>query len=307
MKFLNTENKINKKLILLLPILSGACWGFGGVFVRTLSSFGFNSPSILSTRAIGATIILFILLAIFDRKTLKIQLKDLWLFIGAGVFGSLLLNLCYNEAALNLSLSLASLLLGLAPIFALVISAIFFKEKITTKKIICLIIALFGCLLVSGLLESSGFSWSAYGISFGLLSAFFWSLYGLFSKMASNKGYSTFTIIFYSFLMISIALAPFTQWDLFATFLTTNSHLSIPFAILHSVFTSILPYLLFSLALTKTENGIATILCSGAEPTSATIFGALIFAEIPSVLNLIGIFITIFALSMLIKLSDDLN
>lgn len=294
---------MDKKIIFILPILSGVLWGCGGVFVRTLKSFGFNSPSILATRVLLALIILFILMLLFDKDSLKIKLKDIWLFIGSGIFGTLGLNLCYNEAALSVSLSLAALLLSLAPIFALIFSAILFKEKITHSKICCLIIALFGCLFVSGLLENTGFLWSTRGIIFGLLSAVFWALYGVFSKLASNKGYSTFTIIFYSFLMLLISLTPFTDWILFKSFLTSNPQINIPIAIMHSVFTSVLPYYLFSYALTKIENGKVTILCSGAEPISATFFGAIFFLEYPSILNIIGIILTITGLSFLIKLS----
>lgn len=295
---------MDKRLIIFLPIISGAMWGFGGVFIRVLHTFGLNSVSILSTRVFGASLILFFALLIFDKDSLKIKLKDLWLFLGSGILGALALNLCYNEAAFHVSLSLASLLLGLAPVFALIFSAIIFKEKITSKKLLCLFIALFGCLLVSGLFESLGFKWSSYGMFFGVCSALFWALYGVFSKLASNKGYSTFTIIFYSFLIISISLAPFTQWDVFALFLVSNPTFDIPFALLHSIFTSIVPYLFFSIALTKMDNGFATLLCSGSEPTSATIFGALIFAEYPSILNLVGIVITIIAMSMLIRLDS---
>ena len=210
-----------KILFLILPILSGICWGTGGVFVRVLHIFGFTSVSILSTRVFGATLILFIILLFFNREAFKIKLKDLWLFLGCGLIGTLMLNLCYNEANFASSLSLAALLLSLSPIFALIFSAIFFKEKLTPKKIGCLIVALFGCLLVSGFLESSGYQWSFHALIFGLASAVFWATYSIFSKMASNKCYSTLTIIFYSFLLIAICLAPFTQWGLFATFLNS--------------------------------------------------------------------------------------
>lgn len=291
--------EFNKNLILLFPIISGIMWSSGGVFTRILYNCGFENISIFSTRVILATIILFVVLLIFDRKSLKINLKDIWLFVGCGLLGTLLLNLCYNEAAFTVSLSLASLLLSLAPIFALFISAIIFKEKITPIKIICLIFALFGCLLVSGILENSGLSWSMHGLIFGFLSALFWALYGIFSKLATNKGYSTSTIIFYSFLLNSIVLTPFTSWDLFTNFLISNPQTNIIFAVAHSIFTSILPYFLFSFALEYIDNGPATILCSGAEPTFATIWGALLFSEYPSILNLIGIIITIIALSIL--------
>lgn len=298
---------MDKRLLLILPILSGICWGTGGVFVRILNAIGFNSVSILSTRVFVGTLMLFVILLIFDRDALKIKLKDIWLFAGSGLLGTLLLNLCYNEANFTSLLSLAALLLSLAPIFALVFSAILFNEKITSKKVLCLIIALFGCLLVSGFLESSGFKWSAYGVIFGLGSALFWAAYGVFSKLASNKGYSTFTIIFYSFFFISIVLAPFTQWNLFANFLASNPIDNSVLAIVHSLLACVLPYFLFSAALSKIENGLASIINSGAEPIAATVFGALLFAEIPSVLNILGIIITLVALSLLIKAGQETN
>ena len=298
--------EFNKKLILLFPIISGIMWSSGGVFTRILYYYGFDNISIFSTRVILATIILFVVLFIFNRESFKININDMWLFVGCGLLGTLLLNICYNEAAFTVSLSLASLLLGLAPVFALFISAIIFKEKITSLKIVCLIIALFGCLLVSGILENTGFNWSTHGLIFGFASALFWALYGLFSKLATNKGYSSFTIIFYSFLLNSIVLIPFTNWNLFADFLMSNPQTNILIALAHSIFTSILPYFLFSYALEYIDNGQATMLCSGAEPTSATIWGALLFLEYPSILNLIGIIITIIALSLLTYYSNKI-
>ena len=145
---------MNKKLILFLPIIAGIFWGSGGVFVRTLNSYGMDSITIFASRITLATILLFIALLLFDKESLKIKIKDLWLFIGTGILGVMLLNLSYNEAAFTITLSLAAVLLGLAPIFAIIFSAILFKEKITSKKIICIILALFGCVLVSGILEN---------------------------------------------------------------------------------------------------------------------------------------------------------
>ena len=52
------------------------------------------------------------------------------------------------------------------------------------------------------------------------------------------------------------------------------------------------------------DNGKATILYGGAEPISATIFGALLFSEYPSILNLIGIIHTIIALSILVSSNE---
>ena len=158
------------------------------------------------------------MLLIYDKKSLKIDIKDIWVFIGTGLIATLPSSVFYNESLLNVSLSLAALLLGLSPVFALIISVVLFKEKLTSRKIFCLVIALIGCLFVSGVLETSGFKWSGWGIIAGLLSALTWAIYGVFSKIAIKKNYSTLTILFYNFFICSVFLIPFTQWDLFITY-----------------------------------------------------------------------------------------
>ena len=172
---------------------------------------------------------LFLFLIIFDRQSLKINLKDLWIFIGSGILGVFMLNMCYNEAAFRVSLSLASLLLSLAPIFALIISAILFKEEITKIKLACLVVALFGSFLVSGYFDGGSTVFSPFGILCGFLSALFWALFGMFSKIASNRGYSSFTITFYSFLIISIAIIPFADPFCWSAALHIIQHQLVPY------------------------------------------------------------------------------
>lgn len=299
------NEKINSKIILLLPLISGIFWGSGGVFVRILNSYGFDNVTIFFSRVSLVTLGLFILLILFDRKSLKIKLNDLWLFIGSGIIGVMLLNLCYNEAAFSLTLSLASVLLSLAPIFAIIFSAILFDEKITLKKIVCMIFAIIGCALVSGMFENmTMLSISYRGILFGLLSAIFWALYGIFSKIITQKGYSIFTTLFYSFLLITLFLSVFANLQLFGNFLITKPLEHGIFAVIHSLLTSILPYVLFTVSLKYIENGKASILCSSSEPLSASIFGLVMFSESLTIINLIGVIITIIAISLLIHNSE---
>ena len=295
----------DKKLIVFFPVIAGILWGSGGIFVRAFNDFGFHTLSIFVSRVIPATILLFIMLLICDKKSLKIDIKDIWVFIGTGLIATLPSSVFYNESLLNVSLSLAALLLGLSPVFALIISVVLFKEKLTSRKIFCLVIALIGCLFVSGVLETSGFKWSGWGIIAGLLSALTWAIYGVFSKIAIKKNYSTLTILFYNFFICSVFLIPFTQWDLFITYTATNTLENIILGIVfYAIITIVLPYFLFNYALKYMDNGEATILYGGAEPIAATIFGALIFAEYPSILNMIGIIITILSLSLLVKSNE---
>ena len=72
-----------------------------------------------------------------DKELFKIDLKDIPLFLVCAlcIIG---LNLCYNESMNTVPLSLAAVLLSLAPIYVLVFAYVLFREKITANKIIYL-------------------------------------------------------------------------------------------------------------------------------------------------------------------------
>lgn len=155
-----------KKLYLILPILAGLMFGSGGVFVRTLTQNGIDSTTLLFLRFSVAIIPILIAILLTNKKLLKIGLSDIPLFIICALC-ILELNLCYNESMNSISLSLAAVLLSLAPIYVLIFAYILFREKITLKKVICIILAVTGCLLMTGVLESGLNNIPIHGIIFG--------------------------------------------------------------------------------------------------------------------------------------------
>lgn len=288
-----------KQWIQIFPILSGIMWGSAGIFVRKLSELGLNSVSIVETRIIVAIIIIIADLLCLDKKLLKIKLKDLWIFICAGIFSMLGLNLCYNFAINELTLSLSAVLLSLAPIFVLILASILFKEKLTLQKTVCAILALIGCILSSGVLEEVGaMKWTTIGIIIGTLGAFFYGTYSIFSKIAMLKGYHSFTVTIYSLMAVGIALLPFTDWLKVWEIIQIDPAPMSGFLLLHSLLTSVLPYICFTVALNYVEAGKVAILASG-EPIAAMLFGIFFYQEIPTILSLIGLFTVLFALGLL--------
>lgn len=287
------------KLIVAAPVLSGIFWGATGIFVRHLADEGLSSVTIMFTRVLVAAVILFLGIFIYDRSLLKIRLRDLWIFAAAGLIGTLGLNLCYNESISRLTLSLSAVLLSLAPVFVVLLAAIFFGERITFKKVGCMLLAILGCALVSGIFETSaGMKWSVSGIIIGVLSAFFYALYSIFSKFAMERGYHALTITFYCLLLISIVLFPVADWKGIGSVLASAPLSWGTFMLLHSLTASVLPYILYTISLNYLEAGKASILAS-AEPVAAMVFGIFFYSEIPTVLSLIGLALTILALTLL--------
>ena len=287
---------------LLLPLLAGICWGSTGSFVRVLSGLELDNATLLFTRTFPALIIMFFIILIYDRKLFRIRIKEIWIFILCGIPGMLGLNLCYNFAIVRLSLSFAAVLLSMSPIFVLFLAAALFHEKITRRKVFCIILALIGCILVSGLAGSIGTSaLSAIGILVGICSAFFYGLYSIFLKTAVNHGYHSLTITFYSLIFITIGALPLANLSDYAGFLR-----SAPFAhggiMLATAFlNAVLPYILFNVGMARAEAGIASILAAAGEPAAAMVFGLLFFSEIPTVLMAAGLILTIIALALLLR------
>ncbi len=288
-----------KKAATILPVLAGAIWGVIGVFVRTLTAAGFDNLTLVFSRSAFATVLLFIYLFVTNRESLRIRIKDVWIFMGSGILGMLGLNVTYNVAIKTLTMSLAAVLLSLSPIFVLFISAILFKEKITRSKVLCMLMAIFGCFLASGVIEG-GASVSMLGAFFGISSAFFYGLYSIFSKLATDREYGTFTIVFYSVLFVTIVTLPLSNLATIGSYVAAAPFTHMIIMIAHAMMASIIPYILYSFALIYVDAGKVSILAAGSEPTSATIFGLIFFSEALSVLKVAGLIVTITALALLV-------
>lgn len=289
----------SNKLITIFPIFSGIFFGSGGIFIRRLIEMGIDSYSIVFLRVFIALPILILWLFFTDKKLFYIKLKDTWIFFGAGVLGTLGLNLSYNYSITELSLSLSAILLSLAPIFVVIFSFFLFKEKITSIKIWCMILAIVGSILASGVFEDmTTMHWSFKGIVVGLFAAIFYSLYSIFSKIAMERKYDALTITLYSTLAITIVLFPLNDWKYVKEILSINPLNMSIFMILHSLCTCIFPYALYTIALNHMDAGKASILCS-CEPIAATIFGLLFYNEVPTLLSLVGLVIVLIALGVL--------
>lgn len=295
-------NEMMRKIYLILPILAGIMFGSSGIFVRTLTQNGIDPTTLLFLRFSIAIVPILIAIIATDKNLFRIELKDIPLFLVCSlcIIG---LNLCYNHSMNTVPLSLAAVLLSIAPIYVLIIAYFLFGEKITSKKLICMILAISGCILMTGILENDLGNLPLFGILSGIGAGLFWASYLIASKKSIENGNHTFTILFYSIIFISIALIPFTDFGEISGFVSIDPVMTIIFLILHSTFSFALPYIFSTISLNYMDSGTSSIFLSGAEPFAALIFGFLIYSEIPTPLMFCGFILTIIAMMMLSK--DD--
>ena len=286
------------KLIPMLPILAGIMWGSVGVFVRFLTAGGLDNGTIVCTRMLVSAFVLGLFILVKDRALFRFPKKALPMLLIGAIIGSAYMNVMYNIAILQLHLALSSVLLGMFALWAIFLGALFFKEKITKRKVFCVCVALFGVVLVSGTLEQTNISnVTLLGVLIGLTAALMYAINGVTTRVMGNWGMSALTINFWYFLIAAVSLLPFCHWDQVADFVAASPLTSIAWLISQSLACAIVPYVLFTIALNNMDIGLASTL-ELIEPAAGMIFGFLLFGENPTVLMIIGVIVVIFALAM---------
>lgn len=281
---------------LIMAVMSGVLWGSAGVFVRILGDWGMDGTTIVFSRVSVAVVMMAVLILATDRRLFRVKREDAWMFF-LSAFSMVALNLFYTVSVGGASLSLAAVLLSMSPIFMLIMAKVMFGEVITLRKIGCMILAIAGCILVSGLLEGSD-SVSIGGIASGIAAAFFYALYGIMSKRAASSGYGIYTILFYSLLISALVLLPFSSVAAVVDY-GSESIGDALFIILQAAFSSVVPYIFYTIAVTRGDAGTGSLLAACGEPMAAAVFGLIFFIEIPSPLMVFGMFLAIVSISLM--------
>lgn len=277
-------------------IAGAALWGGIGVFFNFLSDLGFTPMQIVAIRVFcaAAAFILWLLLT-GHLGALRIAPRDGIYFIGTGIFSLIFFNWCYFNAISASSLAVAAVLLYTSPVWLMGLSAIFFKEKLTTSKIIATILTLTGCALVAGILGDSAARLSLKALLLGLGSGFGYALYSVFGKFALQK-YSPVTVSAHTFIFAAVGVLPFVIGQP-----TAQPYISLPVLLAGcgiGVLCCLLPFLLYTKGLEYTEAGRAGILAT-AEPAVATLLGALLFQQLPTLPQIAGMLLIFSAIVLL--------
>ena len=285
---------MKKRLPSLLILAAAFLWGLTGIFVRTLNASGLDNMQLLFFRSAITFITLFAYLFFTDREKLKIDLKDLWYFIGTGVLSFTLFGFCYFYTIQNASMSLAAMLLYTAPFFVMIMSAIFFREKITAAKILSLMTAAIGCVMICGTDKNTNIS--PFIIFTGFSSGFCYALYSIFGRVALKK-YSSATVTVYTFFFAAIASMFLVDFpNIYEVSIATPNVLLL--AIVFAFISAFFPYILYTQGLKNTEPGKAAVMAT-FEAVVASVAGILVFSETLTIVAGVGIALVLFSVFLL--------
>lgn len=147
---------MNGKTRPVLAIMAAASlWGFIGLFSYILMFYGFSPVQVIAVRTIAGALFMTAFLLVRSPALLKINPRDIWMFIGTGIISVVLFNLFYLTTFTLSSLSVAVMLLYTAPVFVMLLSLLLFKERLTFSKILALCSTISGCLFLSGMLTGA--------------------------------------------------------------------------------------------------------------------------------------------------------
>ena len=282
---------MKNKIYVFIVILSGVFWGSSCLFVDYLKTHTpATSVQITAIRIVFAAIVLNLWLIIKGKgfSLYKISGRSWLLCVVSGIGSVLAMGMFYYSCMVETSAAVAVILLYTAPLFVMIMSLFFFKEKMNAQKIIAFIIAIVGCALVSGI--ASGSKISALGIFLGLMSGFTYSLYGIFTSLFMKENKDTLSFTALSFLFAALgALVISKPWEIVKfTLEVENLPLTLIMYLLLAVCTAVIPFFLYSKGIEGIKPDIASILAF-SEPLMACVFGTAVLGQKMDVFGVIGI------------------
>ncbi|MBQ7624226.1 MAG: EamA family transporter [Clostridia bacterium] len=203
-----------------------------------------------------------------------------FVFIGAliGVNWMLLF-----EAYSHATVAVATLCYYMEPTVVMLLSPLFFKEKLTPKKAVCAALALFGMVLVSGVPggERGG---SVKGVLFGLSAALVYSAVVIFNKKAPQaEVFKRTTVMLFSagavMLPYTLLTGGFETWDISGT--------SVLLIIILGIVHTGIAYTLYFAGMRNMKVQTVALL-SYIDPVTALLLSALLLKEPMSVYGALG-------------------
>jgi len=261
-----------KNLPLLSLVSSMFIFGTIGIFVRFLP---FSSSFIAMCRGyIGFIFIILFMLISKTKADFAAIKKNLAVLCISGIFIGFNWILLF-EAYKYTTVARATLCYYLQPVFVMLLSPVFVREKLTAKKLICALCALIGMFFVSGAAkESEAHSAEIPGFIMGVGAAVLYALVILLNKHLKDIGqYETTSV---QLLVAAIAVTPYTLFtdSMSYVFSPKNVLLLLFVGIVHTGFA----YTLYFSSMKKLKAQTVAIF-SYTDPVVAIILSSIVFSE----------------------------
>lgn len=282
----------DKKKLLMYAAALGTCFFWGSSFpvVRAITQENIYSPtSIMLFRYLIASIAL-IIVSISKGARLPDK-KDLPIIFLSGFLGIFVYTWLFNIASITVKSGVSSFIISSTPIFTLILSVIFLKEKPSKQSIVGLFISFIGLFLISMTeLISSNFS---IDVLFLICCAILNSAYNILQRKLLTK-YSALDAVTYAVVAGTVFMLIFTP-----TFITEakQSTFEVNMYIIYlGLFPAAAAHYLWNTALSLADDTASVTSFQYSIPFISMILAYLWQGETISLLSLVGGLIIIFGM-----------
>jgi drug/metabolite transporter (DMT)-like permease len=291
-----------KHFAFIAAFLVQVFYGVTFTFANDVIDGGYIKPyGFILLRLLGATTLFWLFSFLAPKE--KVATRDYFIFIIAAFFGVALNMLTFFKGLSYTTPIHASVIMVAVPILVLIMSAFILKEKVTSLKIIGVILGLLGALILTLYGKSTVATDNILlGNLLVFINAISYSIYIIIIKQLTSK-YHPFTFIKWLFLFGLIMVIPFgytelssVEWITFKPY----TYFSVAFVIIAATFGT---YILNPLALRELRaTTVSTFLY--IQPVIAGIFAILMGSDTLNTTKLIAatlIFIGVYLVSKPVK------
>jgi len=190
---------------------AGLCWATTGIFGTILFEKSLDPLDVASTRTVLAALVFLLYLLIRDPRLLKAGGYQLLMLAGGGLVAVTFFNIFYMNAIESTGVSTAVVLLYTSPVFAVFLSRMFLKEPLTGGKVIALVLAFGGVILVVEAYEFFSLHFDAFGVAMGLGAGLCFAILSVFGKYilgGTNQLTASFYLLFFGAFFLVFVRPP---------------------------------------------------------------------------------------------------
>ncbi|MFC1753889.1 DMT family transporter [Thermoproteota archaeon] len=256
-------------------ILAAVCLGTIGVLVKLIGT-DVHFMTLNFYRIFIGFVFLMMVVPFMDKNCFKVTKKDIKDYIFIGVVMAIAISL-YTTANLFAPIQNVVLINYMYPFLVLVLAYFYLGEKITSTKIITLILAIIGLVIINPFKFGEG----NIGNLLSLLGAVFYAI--MITKMRWEDRTHSISSVLWFFLFASIVLLPFPFIFGFGNLSGVWVHV-----LILAIVSTGLAYLFYNLALQKIEAEIGSIIAMIITPLLSIILAVLIINETLNMRILLG-------------------
>ena len=283
-----------------LIVLSSFMFGTSGIFVRLLSPYGFTSMQMTALRGVISAIALSLYVLVTKRQLFKTNIKSLLLFALSGVFMFLAAS-CYYTSMGYTTIATAVVLMYSAPIYVLLFSVLFLKEKLTVTKTVAMAVMLVGMALVSGIV--GGMDFNFWGVLFAIAAGVAYAAYNIVAKIEMKHDNDPLTAMIYCYITMGVLATLCADVPAMVELTVQGPPILWLLMVGIGLCTCAIPYLIYTTTLKYVPAGTASVL-SLSEPMAAILYSVVFFQEQPTLPMIVGIVLILGAVFLISRIKE---